>query len=278
MSSARDRIKAAVSAEGEELWLAIKTQHPEALSNAALNRHLTEDMALYIAKNKHTEPETLGFLASDVRFREVYRVRLAVARNPRCPQRVALSLIKYLRIFDLADITRDKRIPSMFRQKVELVITEKMPALPSGIKVALARRACASLVVRLMEEGDRRVIDSCLESPILTEDHLRKVIQKQATKPEVIHAIVDHPKWKLRYPIKYALLRNSHTPLGKAEIFISEMKTSDLQDLYGDPKVPAPARPLIQRELNRRGAPIEPEEAKAYELAGDEDEALGGGQ
>lgn len=277
MSTVRDRIKAAMTAEGDELWLAIKTQHPEALENASLNRHLTEDMALYIAKNKNTPSETLGFLAGDIRFREVYRVKLAIAKNPKCPQRVALSLIKYLRIFDLADITRDKRIPSMFRQKVELVITEKMPALPSGVKIALTRRACAELVVRLMEQGDEKVISSCLESPVLTEEHLRKLIQRRRAKPLVVRSIAEHPKWSLRRPIKYALIRNFYTPMEKAEKFIGEMKTADLRDLFQDPKVPSATKPFIYAELKSRGASLEPEEEKVYELRGDEDEDLEAG-
>lgn len=274
MSSVRDKIKAAMTAEGDELWQAIKTQHPEALENASLNRHVTEDMALFIAKNKNTEAETLGFLAGDVRFKDVYRIKLAIAKNPKCPQRVALSLIKYLRIFDLADITRDKRIPSMFRQKVELVISEKMPTLPSGVKVALAKRACVDLVLKLMEEGDQKVIDSCLESPILTEDYLRKFIQKPRTKQFVVRSIAGHPKWSLRYPIKYALVRNFYTPMEDIERFVGELKTSDLQDLFQDPKVTASTKPFIHAELKKRDASLEPEEEKVYELQGDEDEYI----
>ncbi len=267
-------IKAAQSVKGDDLWTAIKSQHPEALDNASLNRHLTEDMALYIAKNKNTSSETLGFLAGDVRFKDVYRVRLAVAKNPKCPQRVALSLIKYLRIFDLADITRDKRIPSMFRQKVELTIAEKLPALPEGIKSALAKRACAELVMRIMEMSERKVIDSCLESPILTEEHLTKLIRRVRTKPIVIRCIAEHPKWAVRYPIKYALLRNIHTPMEHAGRFIEEMKTIDLQELYDDTKVPDVMKPFMFRELKGRGKPLEAPKEIVYELEGDEDEDL----
>jgi hypothetical protein len=267
-------IRAAQSAEGDELWSAIKSQHSEALDNASLNRHLTEDMALYIAKNKNTTSETLGFLAGDVRFKDVYRVRLAIAKNPKCPQRVALSLIKYLRIFDLADITRDKRIPSMFRQKVELTITEKLPALPEGIKSALARRACADLVVRIMEMGERRVIDSCLESPILTEEHLTKLIRKARTSPIIVRSIAEHTKWAVRYPIRYALLRNIHTPMEHAAKFIEDMKTFDIQELYDDPKVPDVMKPFMFRELKGRGEPLEAPEEVVYELEGDEDEEM----
>jgi len=274
MAMTGDPVKAALSAEGDELWRAIKSQHPDALDNASLNRHLNEDMALYIAKNKHTPAEALGFLAGDVRFKEVYRIKLAIAKNPKCPQRVALSMIKYLRLFDLADITRDKRIPSMFRQKIELTITEKLPAMPEGIKSALAKRACADIIIKLMELGERRVMDSCLESPILTEEHLTKILRLPRTKPVVIRAIAEDAKWSLRYPIRYALLRNPHTPMEHASRFIEGMKTQDLQDLYDDAKVPDVAKPFIFRELEGRGEPLETPEEVVYELDEDEDEGL----
>ena len=103
MDSIRERINKAHSASTEELWDAIRLQHPEALSRATLNGNLTDDMAVYVAKNRNTPAETLGHLAEDIRFRDLYRMRLALAKNPKCPPRVALAQLKFLRVFDLAD-------------------------------------------------------------------------------------------------------------------------------------------------------------------------------
>ncbi len=278
MATVAEKIRAARSARGEELWGAIKSQHPDALSNATLNRHLVEEMAVYIARSRNTPEETLGFLAGDVRFRDSYRLKLALARNPKCPQRVSLSLIKFLRLFDLADISRNQSLPAVFRRKVEYSIMEKMPAMASGIKTALAKRASAAVVVRLMERGDRKVINACLESPMMTEEEMRRLVNMPRTKPDIIRAVAESPKWSLRYPIKYGLIRNPGTPLRCAEKFIEGMKTFDLQELLSDPRVPPSTRPFIHAELKKRDAPLEPAEDEVYELRGDEDRHLEEGE
>jgi hypothetical protein len=49
------------------------------------------------------------------------------------------------------------------------------------------------------------------------------------------------------------------------------MKTSDLRDLYSDPKVPLSTRPFIYRELQERGENVTPECSESYELPVHED-------
>lgn len=270
MSTVAEWIRAAQSAEGEELWQALKSRHHEALLNAAHNRNLTEDMALFIIKQKGSPPEALGFLASDVKFKDSYRVKLALAKNPRTPQRVSLSLLKYLRIFDMADLSRNHFIPAVLRQKVELALMEKVPALPPGMKIALSRRANSRVLESIIQRGDRRAIDACLESPRLTEEMLYRLLNKQTTKPLVVRAVAEHPVWSLRYLVRYALIRNFHTPLQYAETFIEGMKSTDLRDIHADPRLPLSTRPFIFRELRRRNEPVETGEEKVYELSEDD--------
>jgi hypothetical protein len=261
-----EKIKSAQGAEGEKLWEAVRLQHPEVLLSATLNRHLTEDMALFIIKSRKTPPEALGHLSNDVRFRDSYKCKLALAKNPRTPQRVAVSVLKHIKIFDLADITRDRRVPVMLRQKVELMLTERIPALPAGIKAALSRRASNSVVVRIMDKGDRKVIATCLESPLLTEEQLYRLVLREATKPLIIHVISEHPRWSLRYSLQYALIRNFHTPMRSVALFIENMKTTDLRALYDDPKVPSSTKPFVFRELRNRSETVETPEEIVYEL------------
>lgn len=270
MSSIADLIKAARDAEGDELWRAIRTQHAEALLNATYNRNLNEDMACLIAKSRNAPPEALGFLASDARMKESYKLKLALCKNPRTPQRASLSLLKYLRIFDMADLTRNNFVPTVLRQKVELTLMEKIPVLPIGVKVALSRRASNRLVEKIMERGDGRVIDACLESPRLTEEQLFRLLNKPNTKPVIVQAISEHPVWSLRYMIRYVLIRNFHTPMKRVEEFISGMKSYDLRDIYADPGTPLSTRPFIFRELGNRGETVDMGKEKVYELSDDD--------
>jgi hypothetical protein len=252
MGSIEERLRTATNAGGEELWSAIRLKHPEVMSRATLNRNLTEDMALFIAKSRNANAETLGFLAADVRFQRSYKLKLAICRNPKCPQRVALGLLKYLRLFDMADMTRNQYIPVMLRQKIELAIKEKIYSMPAGIKVALSRRCCADIVLEIMQKADRRVVDECLQGPLLKEEHLYGLINRESSKPAIVQAIAEHPKWSFRYSIRYALIRNFNTPMACVDGFLCDMKTQDLQTLYDDPKLPTATKPFIFRELRRR--------------------------
>jgi len=87
--------------------------------------------------------------------------------------------------------------------------------------------------------------------------------------------IAGHPKWSLRYSVRFALIRNFNTPMARVTHFIGEMKTSDLKDLYADPKLPTSTKPFLFRELLLRGEPLEEEKEELYTLNGEEDPLKG---
>lgn len=267
-------MRAALTAGGEELWTLIRDPNPQVVSRAAFNRNLTEEMAVFITKGKTASAETLGFLAADVRFKGSYKLKLAICRNPRTPHKATLSMLKFMRLFDLSDITRDQHININIRQKIESMIAERIPAMPLGNKTALAKRASTNTLLSLMERGDERVIRICLESPSLTEAHLFKLINNPRTKPEVIKMLATHTKWSLSYSIKFAMIRNFYTPMPCVAKFIRQMRSSDLQDLYSDPKVPSSTKPFIFRELGERGETIDIQQEVTYDLHDDDDHAL----
>src|SRR5574340_1252831 len=172
MLSHDDKVKLARAADTEELWQFVRDPSLEVVLSSISNKNLTEDMAVFIAKTKSSTAEVLGLLASDIRFKGSYKLKLAICKNPKSPMKIVLSLLKFLRIFDLGDITKNQSVPINIRQKIEYSIMEKMTALPTGVKVALARRSSINVITSLMGKGDRNVISSCLESPLMTEDHL----------------------------------------------------------------------------------------------------------
>ncbi|MFI5294819.1 MAG: hypothetical protein ACHQ0Y_07325 [Thermodesulfovibrionales bacterium] len=274
MTSVEERLRAALTARGEELWTLVRDPHPEVVSQATLNRNLTEEMAVFVAKGKIASAETLGFLAGDVRFKGSYKLKLAICKNPRTPQKVTLSMLKFIRLFDLSDITRDQHIPINIRQKVESMIAERIPAMPVGNKTALAKRASTNTLLSLMERGDERVISICLDSPSLAEAHLYKLINNARTKPAVIKMLAGHTKWSLSYFVRFALIRNFYTPMLFVAKFITQMKTNDLKDLYSDPKVPSSTKPFIFRELGQRGETVDIQQEVTYDLYDDDDRGL----
>jgi hypothetical protein len=110
-----ERISRASSAQGEELWKYVRDPVSEVVLNAVLNRYLSEEMAIYLAKKKSTRVDVLGILANDVRFKDSYRLKLSICKNPKTPLNISMSLLKYFRLFDLADMTKDQNIPINLR-------------------------------------------------------------------------------------------------------------------------------------------------------------------
>jgi hypothetical protein len=266
------KIKEAMSASGEELWTFVKDRNPEVLNNATLNRNLTEDMAVHIAKKRSCPAEALGFLAQDVRFKGSYKLKLAICRNPKTPVRVSLSLLKFLRIFDLGDLTRNQYIPVALRQKIEQLIIEKIKSMPSGIRISLSRRASSTVVEKLMERSGKDVILACLESPVMTEGLVFEAMSRANAKPLLVKTVAGHQKWSLRYRIRFGLIRNFNTPLHLATEFIKGMKLQDLRFLYEDARTPKSTKPFIYREIMDRGDSPEEAEEEVYDL--DEEDGL----
>ena len=91
-------------------------------------------MAVFIAKKKNTSPEILGMLAADIRFKGSYKLKLSICKNPKTPPKITLSLLKFLRIFDLGDITKDQNIPINIRQKIEYSLLERVSFTALGRK------------------------------------------------------------------------------------------------------------------------------------------------
>ena len=266
-----ENLKLAGASDSEELWKLLRDSRPDAVLNAISSKNLSEDMAVFIAKKKNTAPEALGILATDIRFKGSHKLALAICNNPKTPIKITLSLLKFLRIFDLGDITKNQNIPISIRQKIECSVIERISSLPTGVKVALAKRSSINIIVPLLENGERKVISSCLESPLLTEDHLRALINRVKTKYLLIKTIAEHPKWSLSYRVKYALVRNYYTPMAYSTKFITTLKTADLRELYFDTSLPSSTRPYIFNELTLRDESAEIPKEEIYELSGYED-------
>ena len=244
-----------IASSGTEDDLRALAHHPsfEVIATILKNKNLTEDIALIIANRKNISPELLESLFHDTRWKDKYRILLALCKNPKTPQKISLSLIKSIKIFDLADLTRNQFVPVNMRLKAEAVINEKIPSIPLGIKIALSKRAGSGVLMKLVEEGKKEVVAACLDSPYMTESEIYRIINKKKVSPKVIWQIADHSKWSCRYQIQWALILNIHTPLPRVLSFLRNIKSSDLRDLYEAPETPVSTKPFIYSELLERG-------------------------
>jgi hypothetical protein len=244
--------RAAVASE-DEIVLYVHDPSSKVIKVLLNNRNLTEEHVLFIANRKNIPPEVLETLFRDKRWTESYPVRLALAKNPKTPLFTALSIARFLRLFDLVDLAKNHFLPVLYRKKLEAIVIEKIPSLALGIKKTLAKIAGGEILLALIQDGYPEVVKQSLENPHLLEAHLYKVISRKTTTPGTIRTIADHRNWTSRYSIKFALVRNEHTPLVRSAFFLADLRTADLKDLYRDQHLPPAARPFIHRLLLERG-------------------------
>ncbi len=269
------RIELAMVADGKEIAQYIHDPSTKVVMALLGNRHLTEENVLIIANRKNVAGDVLETIAKDKRWAESYPVRLALARNPKSPLSTSLSIVRYLRLFDLEEIARCHFIPLAFRHKVETIIIERIPTLPIGNKKTLAKKAAGNVLLKLLQDTDPEVVQLCLNNPHLVEEHLYKVISRVDTVAETIRMIAIHPNWSSRPLIRFSLARNGDTPLSLSVRFLQSMKIMDLRDLYTDPSLPVTIKPFVHRELWERGQqPGKAGEEQVYEIDEEEMEEL----
>ena len=184
------------------------------------------------------------------------RVRSTATRNPKTPLHVSLRQLKYLGIMDLLSLLRDMRISPILRRKVEEFLVEKIPGQPLGIKKSLARLGRDGILRRLLQEVRMELAVLCLNNPFLTEGHLYRVIFHDLTSATTIRMVASHPRWRIRYNIRLALLRNRHTPLQDCVGFLPDVRPLDLRDALVDKRVHVSVRLHIKRLLLERSPPI----------------------
>ena len=272
VDSVEKRFRKASRAGADEIARFLHDSSGKVITALLQNSNLSEQDVLILANRKNLSGAILETIGKDKRWAESYPVRLALARNPKTPLFVALSIARYLRLFDLADITRSHLLPLTYRHKIEAILMEKIPTMALGVKKTLAKTAAGNVLSKLLQDGNRDIVNICLNNPYLTEGHLTTVINRHDAPAIVIRLISEHPNWSNRYSIKYTLIRNSHLTLSRCVQFLQEMRITDLRELYIDPAVPVSVRPYIHSEIVERGEKPEKEgeEERIYEITAEE--------
>src|SRR5271155_3981781 len=111
-------------------------------------------------------------------------VRLRLARHPRTPRRFAMALLRQLYLFDLVSISLLPSTPAEIRRVAEELMVTRVPQLPIGQKLTLARRGPARVVGALLAEGQPQAIKLALANAFLTESQVLKVLAKPARSEE----------------------------------------------------------------------------------------------
>src|SRR6266436_1064713 len=252
MSDAVTNRERALVAAGEEL--AALLHHPSADVLMALldNPALDETKLCLLLERKDLPGEILEEVGRRKHLLKNYRVKRALAFHPRAPRLISLRLLRDLYLMDLVQITLSPGVLAELKRNAEEQLLARLPQLPLGQKITLARRGPARVAGALLAEGHAQVISVVLDNPYMTEAQILRALSREKLPTSVIPAIVHHHKWSITYNVRLALVRHPSTPLASILSYLPELTVSDLRELAAPGIVPESLRKYLQAEVQRR--------------------------
>ena len=242
----------ALVATGEELTLLLHHQSPDVLLALLDNPALDETHLCLLLERKNLAAEVLEEVARRKALLKSCRVKRALAVHPRTPRLVSLRLIRDLYLMDLVQVAILPGVSAELKRNAEEQLLARLPQLPLGQKITLARRGPARVAGALLAEGHTQVVPIVLDNPYMTEAQILRALAREKLPLSVIPAIIQHHKWSITYNIRLALVRNALTPLATVLSYLPELTVSDLKELAAPGIVAENMRKYLQAEVQRR--------------------------
>ena len=252
MAGAEKNRGRALAAAGEELAALLHHTDVEVLLGLLENPSLEETQLCMLLERKNLPTEILEEVARRKPLLKSYRVKKALAFHPRTPRLVTLRLLRDLYLMDVVQITLLPGIPTELKRNAEDQLVSRLPQLPLGQKITLARRGPARLAGALLAEGHSQIVSIVLDNAYLTEAQVLRVLSREKLPPVVVRTISLHRKWSNSYNVRLALVRHPLSPLATVLAYLPELTVSDLRELASPGIVSESLRKYLQAEVQRR--------------------------
>ena len=242
----------ALAATGEELAALLHSDDDEVLSALLKNPALAEtDIGVLLAR-KNLPVAVIEEICKRREWLKTYALKKALACHPHTPRLVRLRLLRELYLMDLVQIALLPGVSAELKRNAEDQLATRLPQLPLGQKITLARRGPASVAGLLLAEGHPQVLPVVLDNSHFTAAQILKVLAREGVPGSVVQAIAQHRKWSCDYNVRLALVRNPATTLAVSLSFLLELTVSDLAELAAPGIVPEALRKYLEAEIQRR--------------------------
>lgn len=249
--AAEDRERALV-AHGDELAALLHHADTGVLLALLDNPALDEAHVCLLLERKNLPGEVLEEVARRKPLLKSYRIKRGLAFHPKTPRLVTLRLLRDLYLMDLVQLTLLPGIPTELKLNAEDQLISRLPQLPLGQKITLARRGPGRIAGALLAEGHAQLVPIVLDNPYLTEAQVLKALSREKLSPGVVVALAHHRKWSIVYNIRLALVRHPATPLSAVLGYLPELTVSDLRELASPGIVAGSLRKYLEAEVHRR--------------------------
>jgi hypothetical protein len=248
----RPGLESARSASAEEIKSLIHSAEEEALLELLENSALDEEHVSQLLDRLDLPAKVLAGVAERREWVAKEGIRLRLARHPHTPRRISLSLLRQLYLFDLVRVSLLPSAPAEIRRVAEEIIIARIPHLPVGEKLTLARRGPARVAGAMLAEGHAQAVKLALGNTFLTESQVLKVLAKPGVPERVVAAISQHAKWWRQYNVRMALARNPKTPVPIVLEILPNLTLGDLKEIANLDTLAPHLRKYIQLEQSRR--------------------------
>ena len=252
MTGAAEDRERALAAHGDELAALLHHADTGVLLALLDNPALGESHVCLLLERKNLPTEVLEEIARRRPLLKSYRTKKGLAFHPKTPRLVTLRLLRDLYLMDLVQMTLLPGIPPELKLNAEDQLTSRLPQLPLGQKITLARRGPSRMAGALLAEGHAQIVPIVLDNSHLTEAQVLKVLSREKLPSGVVAAVARHRKWSLVYNVRLALVRHPAAPLSAVLGFLPELTVSDLRELASPGIVPDSLRKYLELEVHRR--------------------------
>ena len=239
-------------AAGEELALLLHHHSPEVLLALLDNPALDEPQLCLLLDRKDIPTEVLEEVVRRKPLLKNYRVKRALAFHPRTPRLASLRLIRELYLMDIVQLTLLPGISVELKRNAEEQLVARLPQLPLGQKITLARRGTARVAGALLAEGHAQVLSVALDNGSLTEAQVLKALSRERLPVGVVKAVAQHRKWSHTYNVRLALVRHPNSTLSTILAYLPELTVSDLRELAAPGIVSENLRKYLLAEIQQR--------------------------
>ena len=246
------RIEQARSAPAKELKALLHDGDEELLLALLENPEFDQTHAEMMLDRLDLSTQLIGAVARREEWLAAESIRMRLAKHPHTPKRTALAAVKQLFIFDLVKLSQTISAPAEVRRVAEEAILTRIPHLPIGEKLTLARRGPARAAGAILAEGHPQALKLALGNSSLSESQILRVLAKPGVPERVLAAIAQHPKWSCRYNVRVALVRNVAAPEFFVRDTLRHVTLRDLKDLAEMKELPVERRRVIADEVERR--------------------------
>jgi hypothetical protein len=180
------------------------------------------------------------------------RLRCAVVAYPHVARRVALKAARELHVADLLAISLRPSAPAEVRRFAEELLLARVPQLPLGQKLVVARRGSGRVAGALLAEGHSRIAGAVLDNPRLAEAQVLRALGDAELPELVLAAIASHAKWSGIPNVRMALASHRHAPLEHVRRLLPGLSPRELDRLGLSSSLRDEVRDALHHELARR--------------------------